>query len=454
MLRSLQAIKNSLFHRALLSNPALPNKTSRPSNGLGPFSGRTIALLVFILYLLLEPVHLGADVVSASLAYGFLALLFTTTVALITQGYFMKRALSIAVHPPERAAVSGETARVVINLTPLRILPGCRLDLSLQTKHPGAQIPTIRVTGFSVTEHRSYADIMFPHRGSWMITSVRCELIDALGLVRFSWDIPQSVAVEVIPPPASETRLPILSSTQRAGDLVLDTNNRNGDPFDIKPYHPSDGVKKIVWKAYAKRGELLSRHPEASMTPEGHVVMVVMAEKEDDLTCSHALAYIRNLEDLSLDIVVGCLGRGLRDVARDTASAESLLVQSAWDSSPLSLERLQQEISNVTATCQSQHTGLIIAKILIFCAGEHAATAQSRSALYELGAWMESQGIEPIFCLTPPKSLALDKNSSRLTTAIVSLALRSAARPEQAASASEYQSFLTECLRKQWEVYV
>jgi hypothetical protein len=284
---------------------------------------------------------------------------------------------------------------------------------------------------------------------------VKCELTDGLGLLRFVWKIPQSVVLEVVPPQASDTKLPILSSTQRAGDLVVDTNNRNGDPYDIKPYHPSDGVKKIVWKAYAKRGELLSRHPEASMTPEGHVVIVVLAEKENDHTCSHALAYIRNLELLNLDIVVGCLGRKQRGVARSFLAAESLLVQSVWDAASFSLEELTAEISSIVAECHAHNAGMALAKLLIFCGAEHAAHDHSRSALYDLGAWMENRAIEPVFCLTTPQSLSQQQFQSPVTKAIISIALRpETLHQRRQPSASECQSFLSECLRKQWEVYL
>jgi hypothetical protein len=449
MLVSLKAAKNLLSHRAWLNN------SIQLRNGLGPLSGRSLAILVFTLYLLLEPITLGADIVSAALAYGILALLFITTIVLAIHYYLLKRGLSIEVLPPHTAAVSNQEARLILRLSPLRIIPGCHLDLALEMEHAGASVPTVRISGFTTTEHRCLADIIFPHRGTWAVKGIRCTLIDALGLVRFSWSLPQSFALEVLPPQTSDSKLPILSSTQRAGDLVLDTNNRNGDPYDIKPYHPSDGVKKIVWKAYAKRGELLSRHPEASMTPEGHVVIVVLAERTDDTTCSHALAYIRNLEKLALDIVVGCLGRKQRPVARTLATAESLLVESTWDTAALSLEQLQAEISSVVTECHAQHTGIAIAKILLFCSAEQAAGEGSRAALYDLGAWMEAQGIEPTFCLTAPERLLFEQRSSRFTEALVSLTLRPAALQQKArVSASEYQLFLSECLRKQWEVYV
>jgi hypothetical protein len=235
---------------------------------------------------------------------------------------------------------------------------------------------------------------------------------------------------------------------------VLDTNNRNGDPYDIKPYHPSDGIKKIVWKAYAKRGELLSRHPEASMTPEGHVVIAVLAETSDDEICSQALAYIRTLDEMSLELLVGCLGRGSQPLARDQRSTETLLIESAWHSSPLTTERLQQELSAILNDCKALSHDLIVSKLLLFCDGRHAATTSDTAALFQTAMWLESRGIEPVFCLTQPNYQKLSADTLALPHLARSLLVRESATHKHGGSAGDYQSFLTECVRKQWEVFV
>jgi hypothetical protein len=422
--------------------------------GLGPLSGRSVVMLLALTYLLVDPIYKNSDVVSASLSFGLLTVFFLTCATVVVHGYYLKRRLTIFGYSPHAPVVSRESARVVLHINPIRILPGCRLDIQLEFEHPGARVPTISVTGVSHTEHRTHADIVCPHRGLWRVHSARCEVSDALGLVTVSWRIPLPLTVTVSPPRTVENRLPILSSTQRAGDLVLDTNNRNGDPYDIKPYHPSDGIKKIVWKAYAKRGELLSRHPEASMTPEGHVVIAVLAETSDDEICSQALAYIRTLDEMSLELLVGCLGRGSQPLARDQRSTETLLIESAWHSSPLTTERLQQELSAILNDCKALSHDLIVSKLLLFCDGRHAATTSDTAALFQTAMWLESRGIEPVFCLTQPNYQKLSADTLALPHLARSLLVRESATHKHGGSAGDYQSFLTECVRKQWEVFV
>jgi hypothetical protein len=250
-----------------------------------------------------------------------------------------------------------------------------------------------------------------------------------------------------------DARLPILSSTQRAGDLILDTDNRNGDPYDIKPYHPSDGIKKIIWKTFAKRGELLSRHPEASMTPEGHVVIAILAETADDEICSHALAYIRNLDQMALELLVGCLGRGSRPLAMDTTSSELLLIDSVWDANSLTLERMQSELTALLDECEALSQNLHISKLLLFCDGKHAATAHSQT-LFATATWLESKGIEPVFCLTQPPQLPASNSQRTGLTRMRSLIINEPSHATLKFNRLTYESFLTECLRKKWEVHV
>ncbi len=411
-------------------------------------------MLIALMYLLVDPIQKNSDVVSAALSFGLLTIFVLTCATVLSHGFYLRRRLKIAGYPPGAPVTSGESARVMLHIEPIRILPGCRLDINLEFEHPGARVPTISITGVSHTEQHTYADIICPHRGSWRVLAARCELTDALGLITVSWRITLPVTLTVSPPRTVENKLPILSSTQRAGDLVIDTNNRNGDPYDIKPYHPSDGIKKIVWKAYAKRGELLSRHPEASMTPEGHVVIAVLAEAADDEICSQVLAYIRTLDDVSLELLVGCLGRSSQPLARDPVSAEALLINSAWDASPLTSERLKQELNSILKDCKALSADLSVSKLLLFCDGTHAALTSDNSALFQTATWLESQGIEPVFCLTQPNQQRLSPNSLSLPALTRSLLVRQPSVTQSMGTPADYQAFLTECLRKKWEVHV
>jgi hypothetical protein len=244
-----------------------------------------------------------------------------------------------------------------------------------------------------------------------------------------------------------------LSSTQRPGDLVIDTLNRQGDPFDIKPYHPSDGLKKIVWKAFAKRGELLSRHPEASMTPEGYVVILVLAGPLDDDVCARALAYTRTLDELKLDIVVGCQGGRSYIPASTPEAAEELLIDAVWESARASLHELRADTMALLDHCRETTRGIKVSKVLIFCSGDRLSNAAEARTVGDLASWMSSQEISPVFCLTSPTTSKKSADAGRASLVTGWFVLPDNKGASNSSPAT-YHDFLSGCLQKQWEVFV
>lgn len=420
-------------------------------SGLGPLSSRAVALTLFITYLLLGPVSTHSDVVSAALAYGLLGMLCLAAVVVLGQGLMLRR-IVLTLIPPAEEVVPGEPARIALVLPATRILPFTSLEITLESQTCEFPKAALRVSGFSTDERRLLLDMPFPHRGSWEISAIRCELRDAARLLRFGWRQSVTASVVVVPPAAAETRLPLISSTQRPGDMLTDAHNRQGDPFDIKAYHPSDGIKKIVWKAFAKRGELLSRHPEASMTPEGFVVMLALAGPEDDQVCAAALAYAQATSELGLDMVLGCEGVNGRAPARSVDAARTLLVDSVWDAQVSAGASIEADTTDLLDYCASLAAGLKVRKLLIFCSGDRAARDGGEHFL-KLAAWLAAQQVEPIFALSAPARLQ-ESPRKGLVRSILPLLLEPNSTAPAEAPIAGYQRFLSRCLSDQWEVHV
>lgn len=234
---------------------------------------------------------------------------------------------------------------------------------------------------------------------------------------------------------------------------MVDIFNRQGDPFDIKQYHPADGIKKIVWKAFAKRGELLSRHPEASMTPEGFVVLFTIAAKEGDRACAHAEAYAESLSKLNLEIIASCEGAKARPPARSVEELHDLLIDSVWDAAPNSGEALQSDVAGLLDYCKSLTPGITVSKLLLFTSAERIANPAHAKSVHDVATWLTTQGITPAFCLTPPS--ASPTLPAKSTTRIISSLIASPEVSEKSAlETRSYTSFLTSCLQRNWEVYV
>lgn len=430
-----------LFHRVL----------NRP--GLGPLSGRSVAALLFLLFLLLGPIRESADIVSASLAYALFIVIGIASVMGVIHGVALKRHLSASLGTPDQPGVSGESVRVFLALRGAKILPLFVLDMRLVFNQPGASPAIVRVSGFSESARQAPLNLIFPHRGEWDIRGIECTLRDVTGLTRFSWSIPQQTAVTIAPTPARDSLLPVLSSTQRPGEMMIDLFNRQGEPFDIKNYHPSDGMKKIVWKAFAKRGELLSRHPEASMTPEGFVVIFTIAGKEGDKACAQVVAYTESLARLNLEIIASCEGANGRPTAHSPEALRELLIDSVWDATPEKIGSLQRDAAALLDYCGRLTPSLKVSKLLLFIAAERLAIPGQAKQIEDLAGWLDLQGIEPIFCLSQPTALAQPKQPAALGK-LSHLFISPESGVDTENSARSYHSFLTSCLQRQWEVHV
>ncbi len=423
----------------------------RSPRGRGPLTGRAILVLLGLVYLFLGPIPASVDIVSASLAYGLLAVMLLALIAVTLQGILLNRSCLISVSAPEKPATSGEKVRIVVHTTEIRVLPLLSLTVTLEFERPGPAPSIIVIEGRGKSARHLFVDVTFPHRGMWRASHVECTVSDITGLFRYRWHNPLDVSILVTPPIANDSHLPILSSSQRPGDLVVDTLNRQGDPFDIKPYHPTDGVKRIIWKAFAKRGELLSRHPEASMTPEGYVVIYTLARPSDDELCSRALAYIRMLCDLNLDIVMGCEGQGSRSAAVSAEAAESLLVESVWDAA--TLPDLKGDAARLLQYCATRAGSTRLEKIIIFCAANRFLDGKEEERIRTLATWLAEQSLSPVFCFLPYANAGVPLKRSLTSMAKSWFLLPSEAKPPLLPTPG-YQSFVTMCMQRRWEVHL
>jgi hypothetical protein len=213
-------------------------------------------------------------------------------------------------------------------------------------------------------------------------------------------------------------------------------------------------MKKIVWKAFAKSGELLARHPEPSMTPEGFVAICILARPEDDELCGKAISYIAALKELTLDLLVTCEGHKGRPLGHDIETSKTLLIDSVWDAAQSDNTSLETDFQALIDACSTSNSQVQLRKMVVFCAGSRLTDPAEASNVTRLAIWLDTHSIEPVFFLTQPQNLANHPSSSRLATKAQAIFLEPASTIPPAHSASNYQNFLSTCLSKQWEVFL
>ncbi len=234
---------------------------------------------------------------------------------------------------------------------------------------------SIRTSG----SHQTFG--AFPHRGNWEFLGAQTFLTDPLTLSeRTGFVAPRSTATFRVEPLQTLYPWSIVSSVERAGDTTQISTERLGARLDLKTYHPADGMRSIAWKIFARRGELLARHPEAASTPEGTVVIFVAATKTQDDVAGAAVAYARRCEEIGSIVISGALGS-----TRIVTTANDLLdlaIDSAFDAS---VDRMIADFSSFITAVIARSPGGIVRKIAIvvpeFVANDYAAALKSCSPI-------------------------------------------------------------------------
>ncbi|MCB0309592.1 MAG: DUF58 domain-containing protein [Bdellovibrionales bacterium] len=426
------------------------------------FSLRGLALLALVIFMVTGPVTDGSDIVASVLSFCLLGIVLTLALISGIKGTFLKRAVTISLGVPATSEYSKASNELQAN-KPIRFflaLPALKLpylfELEAQIRffQPGVSTILHKISGRPSGLARAYEDIIFPHRGAWQVSHCDLKFGDQLGVSAVKWkqalgQMPQSFKIGFAEEPISQ--LPVLSSCHRAGDTVSDIQERHGDLFDLKQYHPSDGVKRIVWKLFAKSGQLIARHPEKAMTPEGQVVIFCLANLHEDYVCGSALAYVRQLEDLDLEIFLGCEGKAERSVARSSEQTRALLIDSVWDTVKTTPAGLQKELDDLLAETTLALHGGSVERLIVFMSAKRVVSEKLLEEVVSLGERLGRSGIAPIFIVCEPVST---RNISHLApqSGLISTLLFESSATRQEIDSEYHQRFLKICADRKWQV--
>ena len=69
-------------------------------------------------------------------------------------------------------------------------------------------------------------------------------------------------------------------------------------------------MKRILWKTYAKSGQLVVRRPEPAVIPEGEVAVYLVAGADEDHVAGALLGYLNQLEESRVVVLFGTDGFG------------------------------------------------------------------------------------------------------------------------------------------------
>lgn len=426
-------------------------------------TARGLGICLFFTYLIIIPIQFHHDIIASMIVYCFGTLMGCLALGVLYSGLKTKKMIGITIGMPDPDAeygsivTSGLPALLSIDISGAHTLPFTSLFLKIYLTSEDLQPISLKLEGSigGMTE-RTFVPVTFPHRGVWKVEAVEWKLRDDFALWQFASGLSASecaASIVVTPPDAHSEGAPVINSCLRDGDSIADVRDPKGDLYDLRKYHPSDGLKKIVWKIYAKSGELLSRHPERTMTPEGKVLILVWADRYEDSACSLAVHYCRHLEEIGLEFALVCRGMEHGEAAHTSEAVQSLLIDTAWEAHARTTADTPALISRLVSQVQSSHDVEIVTHLVVI-----GSTVEERpkvsEQLEEVGVHIANKGYLPVFLLATPFSrleFAANPPSSSILNTVVGFFIA----PEESAALSYFDphDFPRRAAFNRWEYY-
>ena len=437
-----------------------------PATAMGirsPLTFRGAILAAFCCYLLAVPVAQQTDIVAAVFGITVLFLIVTMLGLTLVSGARIRRdfapTLSFptgdSANGPGEGIIAGTQVGCLLKIPPVSVWPLFVLTIRLEFKEARLVVPLHRITGSFDRMTLLPLPLSFPHRGHWHLRSIEYTFGDQFGLSQLRWRqrVDQTTnTITVRPPRTYGEALPLMTSCQRSGDLVTDLHDRRGDLFDLKPYHPADGMRRIVWKIFARRGELISRQPEASMTPEGQVLVYCVAKEDEDRVCAATLQYLESLEALNIEIFLGCEGMRENAPARSASAGERLMIDSVWEAAvatpPARTDELKRLLGSVRLTMGATSS---LERILFFCSAERLEEKTHADFMIALGREVETERVKPVFFLLENFAPSAPRKSAKPSLAHLFVA-PTAPTPLTRQDRSSYERFLSTAASAGWEI--
>jgi len=193
-----------------------------------------------------------------NLGYGLTFLLGGAALASMHQTHGNLRRLTLQLKAPQ-PVFAGEPATIEIVVTsPDRAHIGIGLGVVAQQRQGMAWV--------DVPDHGSTsARLRFvpPGRGRHRLPTLLAETHFPLGLFR-AWTIWRPAA-QVLVYPAPEQPAQPLPAAQPGGDAERSSRAGAGSEFDgVRAWRRGDALRQVVWKKFARSGELVSRDTQAS----------------------------------------------------------------------------------------------------------------------------------------------------------------------------------------------
>ena len=118
-------------------------------------------------------------------------------------------------------------------------------------------------------------------RGVWSNVQRKITVGDAFGICTIRFASVQPCTLKVLPESIPPTLPTVLQGLQGGGDHAHPYGLPTGDRIDIRNYAQGDPVRYILWKVYARTGQLVVRTPEKAFKPVQRLLAYLIVHPAD-----------------------------------------------------------------------------------------------------------------------------------------------------------------------------
>ena len=204
---------------------------------------------------------------------------------------------------------------------------------------------------FFVNQRGRTENVTGLRRGEWDKIRRQIYVGDAFGICQIRFPFVQELRLKVIPNTKDLFEPRIVQGLQAGADVEHPFGKPQGDRLDIRNYSQGDPMRYILWKVYARTGELVVRTPERAYQPTKKMLAYLIVSPEDQVAAGMALVALQgdllgtewhfgvdgssatvSQRDLAMQAVIGSgfseqiQAEGLSDFVRSAADESSSLL--------------------------------------------------------------------------------------------------------------------------------
>ena len=146
---------------------------------------------------------------------------------------------------------------------------------------------------FSVGVTGQREDVTATRRGSWKSIVREVTISDAFGVCSVRFVHEQSAMLTVIPNTQRLQQPKLLHGLQAGSEFFHPNGHPDGDRYNLRNYAVGDSMRHILWKVYARTGELVVRTPERAYQPSRKMLAYLVVAPDDGVAAGLATVVLQ-----------------------------------------------------------------------------------------------------------------------------------------------------------------